>query len=218
MKIFAFTDFHGNQEAFRRAKQVIATEKPELVIVAGDIINYDSSRAKQHLSELGSAGQSVFFVVGNMDDTELSTWPGDENVHALHGRCEYWKGVALIGLGGSPHGPFRTLFEYSEDEAAQLLQNAMKAYRGGKLILASHCPPKETKIDQVSSGAHAGSISVRQFIEKTQPVLAVSGHIHEAQGTDMIGSTTLVNTGPAQHGHYARIRINEKVEVRFAKL
>jgi len=49
-------------------------------------------------------------------------------------------------------------------------------------------------------------------------VLVVSGHIHEAQGTDMIDSVSLVNTGPAQRGHYADIRIEDIVTVRFAKL
>lgn len=218
MKILAFTDFHGNQEACRRAKEQITNEKPDLVIVAGDVINYDSDRAKQYLSELGSAGSPVYFVPGNMDSAELGTWPGAENVHGLHGRCEYWHDVALMGLGGSPHGLFRTVLEYSEAEAAELLEKAAKDYHGGKLILVSHCPPKDTKIDRVSSGEHVGSISVRRFVEKRQPVVVVSGHIHEAQGIDSIGLSVLVNTGPAQHGNIARISLNRKVEVAFTRL
>jgi hypothetical protein len=38
--------------------------------------------------------------------------------------------------------------------------------------------------------------------------LAVSGHIHEAYGTDQIGSTLLVNPGPFRNGRYATIDIN----------
>jgi Icc-related predicted phosphoesterase len=218
MKILAFTDFHGNQEAYQRAEEVIAAEKPELVIVAGDITNYDLKRAKQLLSDLANAGRPVYFVPGNMDNTELGKWPGNENVHALHGRCEHAEGIALIGLGASPHGPFSTPFEYSEEEAAELLTEAMKGYHGGMLILVSHCPPKDTKVDRVSSGEHAGSTSVRKFVEKTQPLLVVSGHIHEAQGADTIGSSTLVNTGPARQGHFAEITLDDKATVKFAKL
>lgn len=143
MEILAFTDFHGNQEAFRRAKERIADEKPDLVIVAGDIINYDFNAAKRQLGDLASVGPSVYFVPGNMDSGCLGVWIGQGNVHGLHGRCEYCKGVALIGLGGSPHGPFRTIFEFSEEEAAELLNKALKDYRRDKLILVSHCPPKD---------------------------------------------------------------------------
>jgi Icc-related predicted phosphoesterase len=121
-------------------------------------------------------------------------------------------------LGGSPHGPFRTVFEYSEEEAETLFERAAKNCGGGLLILVSHCPPKNTKVDQVSSGEHVGSIAVRRFIEKAEPRLVVSGHVHESQGTDTIGSTTIVNTGPAQSGHYADITIKDKVTVKFPKL
>ena len=218
MRILAFTDFHGNQEAYRHAKELIANEKPDFVIVAGDIINYDSNRAKQLLLDLGTVGHPVYFVPGNMDGRELGDWAGGENVHALHARCKSNEGVSLLGLGGSPHGPFRTVFEYSEEEAETLFEEAAKNYGGGLLILVSHCPPNNTKVDQVSSGEHVGSIAVRRFIEKTEPTLVVSGHVHESQGTDTIGSTTIVNTGPAQSGHYAEITIRDKVTVKFPKL
>jgi Icc-related predicted phosphoesterase len=218
VNILAFTDFHGNREAYEKAKEVIALQKPEFAIVAGDIINYDSQRAKQLLSELASAGRSVYYVPGNMDNAELGSWRGGGNLHGLHGRCKNLENVSLIGLGGSPHGPFRTVFEYSEEEAAELLEKALNDYSGGKLILVSHCPPKDTKVDRVSSGEHAGSISVRRFIEKTQPQLVISGHIHEAQGVGKIGKSTLVNTGPARSGDFAKIAMADDVTVSFGKL
>lgn len=218
VRILAFTDFHGNQEAYQRAKNMIVAEKPDFVIVAGDITNYDAKSAKQSLSDLANANRPIYFVPGNMDNPELAVWQGSGNVHGLHGRCEYWESICLMGLGGSPHGPFTTPFEFSEEEAAELLESAAKGYRGGKLILVSHCPPKSTKIDRVSVGLHAGSTSVRKFVEKMQPILVVSGHIHEAQGTDMIGTSTLVNTGPAHRGEYAQITLYDKATVKFAKL
>ena len=138
MKILAFTDFHGNEEAYRRAKELAADEKPDLLIVAGDIINYDFNRAKQHLSDLASGGRPVYFVPGNMDSEELGGWAGAENIHALHGRCEY-----------------------SEEDAARLLEAAAKDCRGDRLILASHCPPKNTKVDQLASGEHAKHIGTK---------------------------------------------------------
>jgi Icc-related predicted phosphoesterase len=218
VRIFAFTDFHGDQEAFRRARQTIAREKPDVVLVAGDIVNHDGQKAKQFLTHLGEAGSPVYFVPGNMDGVDLMAWSGSESVRGLHGRCEYWKNVGLIGLGGSPHGVFTTPIEYSEEVARDVLGRALRNYHGGNLILVSHCPPKDTKIDRVILGQHIGSTSVREFIMRTQPILVVSGHVHEAQGDDKIGSTVVVNTGPAKNGKYARISIDNSVVVNFAQL
>ena len=218
LNILAFTDFHGNHEAYGRAKELIANGKPDFVIVAGDIVNRDPNRAKQFLFDLASAGSPVYFVPGNMDSDELRNWPGGENVYALHGRCENTETVTLIGLGGSPHGPFRTIFEYSEEEASELVEAAAKSYHGGQLIFVSHCPPMNTKLDQVTSGAHVGSTAVREFVERRQPILVVSGHVHEAQGIDTIGPSLLVNTGPAQLGHYAKITLGNDVAVKFEKI
>jgi Icc-related predicted phosphoesterase len=216
-RILAFTDFHGNNEAYGRAKELITNKKPDCVIVAGDLVNRDSNRAKQFLFELASVGPPVYFVPGNMDSDELGDWTGGENVHALHARCEKVEAVSLIGLGGSPHGPFRTIFEYSEEEASRLVEAAIKSYRGGQLIFVSHCPPKNTKLDQATNGEHVGSTAVREFVERKQPILVVSGHVHEAQGTDALGPSIIVNTGPAQLGRYADITLGNNVTVKFGR-
>jgi Icc-related predicted phosphoesterase len=218
VRIFAFTDFHGNEEALLRARLKIAEEKPAGVIVAGDIANHDSEKAKRYLAYLAEAQSQVYFVPGNMDGIDLVAWPGGQGVHGLHGKCEYLENMGLIGLGGSPHGAFTTPIEYSEKEATRVLQRALSNYHGGDLILVSHCPPKDTKIDQVVKGQHIGSTSVRDFVERTQPILVVSGHVHEAQGDDRIRTTVVVNTGPAKSGNYAKITIDRTVTVDFGKL
>jgi Icc-related predicted phosphoesterase len=217
VRVLAFTDFHGNEEALQKARVRIAEEKPDAVIVAGDIANHDVEKAKRFLAHLAVAESPVYFVPGNMDGVDLVTWPGSESVHGLHGRCEYLRNVGFIGLGGSPHGAFTTPNEYSEKEAAQVLQRALSDYHGGDMILVSHCPPKDTRIDRVIIGQHIGSTSVREFIERARPILVVSGHVHEAQGNDRIGSTVVVNTGPAKDGNYARISLEKSVVVNFEK-
>jgi Icc-related predicted phosphoesterase len=217
LRILAFTDFHGSQEAFERARNTIANEKPDLVLVAGDIVNHDVEKAKRFLTDLAGAGSPVYFVPGNMDGVELIAWFGTGNVRGLHGRCEYCGSVTLMGLGGSPHGAFTTPIEYGEEVAAEVLQRALRNYHSGNLILVSHCPPRDTKIDRVMMGQHIGSTSVKKFVERTQPILVVSGHVHEAQGNDRIGSTMIVNSGPAKSGNYARITIDGSVAVSFAK-
>jgi len=217
MNIIAFADFHGSQDAYHRAKQVVAKERPDLVIVAGDITNHDLTGAKHALSELAGAGPPVYFVPGNMDDPALAAWSGAENLRNLHGRTETWRDTKMIGLGGSPRGPFSTPFEMAEAELAELLRSRLRGRQGDVLILVSHTPPKNTKVDRLASGGHAGSSAVRSFVEEFHPVLVVSGHIHEAQGTDAIGASVLVNVGPARSGNYARLGLGNKIEVGFGR-
>ena len=71
------------------------------------------------------------------------------------------------------------------------------------LIVISHNPPKDTKVDMISNGMHVGSVLYRAFLETYQPLLAVSGHVHEAVGIDTVGRTTVINPGALMEGCYA---------------
>ena len=62
-------------------------------------------------------------------------------------------------------------------------------------------------------GKHVGSTAVRTFIEKNKPDVVVCGHIHEARGTDILGSTLMINCGSAAQGNYAMIDIGNTVEM-----
>jgi uncharacterized protein len=69
-----------------------------------------------------------------------------------------------------------------------------------KTIYVMHSPPFETKLDQIEGGRFTGSRSIKKFIGKTQPLLTLHGHIHEApmlSGSyyDRIGQTLCVNPG-----------------------
>lgn len=217
LKMLAFTDFHGNKEAFEKAGELIRNDSCDCVVVAGDVANYSIEVAKQRLVELGKAMVPLFFVPGNMDSPELASWSGTSLVRPLHGRSARVAGIFLAGLGGSPPGPFSTPFQIEEEEAARLMNEATTGLANEALVLVSHCPPKNTKVDIVPSGEHAGSIAVRNFIEMFKPAVVISGHIHEAKGIDSIGQTTIVNTGPAQRGDYAEITLERRVTIKLGK-
>jgi len=213
LKVLAFTDFHGDNDAFARARQLLRKGKWDGVLVAGDIVNHDPELAKRRLTELAEVAEPLFFVPGNMDNPELASWPGTSSVRALHGKSATIGPVFLVGLGGSPPGPFHTPFEIRDEEATRVMGKGMVGFSKGRLVLVSHCPPKNTKLDIVPSGEHAGSIPVRNFIEKFKPALVISGHIHEAKGIDSIEETTLINIGPAQRGNYAEVTLNNRATV-----
>jgi Icc-related predicted phosphoesterase len=63
-----------------------------------------------------------------------------------------------------------------------------------------HSPPFGTKLDQIEGGTFTGSRSIKEFVERTQPLLTLHGHIHEAPEisgsyVDRIGKTLCVNPG-----------------------
>ncbi len=72
-----------------------------------------------------------------------------------------------------------------------------------KTVYVIHDPPWNTNLDVLYNGQHIGSMAVRRFIERHQPPLVLSGHIHEsprASGkiTDRIGDTLCVNPGQTE--------------------
>jgi Icc-related predicted phosphoesterase len=86
-------------------------------------------------------------------------------------------------------------------EKVQKMENA---------IFNFHVPPYDTIIDVapeldaslrpvIKAGTislvHVGSITVRQLIEKYQPLLGLHGHIHESRGCVKIGRTLCLNPG-----------------------
>ena len=72
-------------------------------------------------------------------------------------------------------------------------------------FLVSHTPPFQTKTDKLLSGAHVGSTAVRTCIEQHQPLLCLTGHIHESRGQDNIGRTLILNPGMVKNGGYIEI-------------
>jgi len=76
-----------------------------------------------------------------------------------------------------------------------------------------------TALDIVGDGIHVGSTAVRKFIEKYQPHLCLTGHIHEAVGKDKIGSTIIVNSEMLSDGGYTEIvKKGESLEVVLKKV
>jgi Icc-related predicted phosphoesterase len=80
------------------------------------------------------------------------------------------------------------------------LRRLFKQAGTGKIILVSHAPPKNTKLDMINAKEHVGSEALRKVVEETQPYLVLSGHIHETvaqSGTfkDRLGDTTCMTSG-----------------------
>lgn len=217
MKIIALADIHGSLGFL----PVICDEvsRADLVVLAGDITNFgEYEEASRIVSAIRKCNQRILAVPGNCDKAGVSEYLADEGIN-LDCRAVKVEGVTFLGLGGSLPCPGHTPNEAPDEQfGICLTELGHEVFPDGPFVLVTHQPAFGTVVDK-AGGHHTGSRSVRSFIERCQPFLAVSGHIHEAVGVDHIGGTTLINPGPLREGKYGYIEIEEgkvvKAETRF---
>lgn len=216
MKLLIFADIHGSIDAAEKIARLASNIDANAILIAGDIAINDLISAEKILLKIADSNKPVFFVPGNMDSRSIAFFKSDK-IKCVHGSCEEFSGFSIIGVGGAT-SIFSTPFELTEREIELKLNEAFKAYKQGSIILLSHAPPKNTKLDKVGVNLHVGSLAIRRFIEAKKPVLAISGHIHEARGLDKIGESLIINPGPIFQGYYAIIEINSKVKADLLTL
>ena len=168
--------------------------------------------------ELRGKISAIYAVTGNCDYPEAEKYLTREGI-SLNASLIRHAGYTLVGLSGSLPCPGKTPNEYSEEEYEAIL-GALSIPAGEPLLMVSHQPPYNTLNDAVSPGFHVGSKSIRKFIEKYQPLVCFTGHIHEGRAVDRIGNTLVVNPGPAGTGNFtfALLEENEVKNIRLRNL
>jgi hypothetical protein len=189
MKILLFSDIHNDWKTLERILSVEA----DYYISAGDQVSW--SRGLEGCGEiLKTRGEKVWVLPGNHESaaqiSEMCARCGLNDFHERQFMVGRWH---VAGLGYSSPTPFNTPGEYSESEMARRLAR----FEGIEpLVMVCHAPPRDTALDQVRPGLHAGSTAVREFIEKRQPAYFFCGHIHEAEGVAIqMGTTRARNLG-----------------------
>jgi len=219
MKVLVGTDFHGNESAFEGFASKAEEERVEVLLICGDITHFGTLREAEGLiSLLTGLRLPVLFVPGNCDPPSL-LGVDIEGAKCIHGKTVSYGDVTFVGIGGSPPTPFSTPFEMTEEEITETLNKASANLPHTRwLVLVSHTPPHNTRLDKTHLGLHAGSLGVRKFIKEREPHIVFCGHIHEARGEDRIGNTILVNPGPARHGDYVTALFDEDFTKEFHSL
>lgn len=215
MIIVGLTDIHGDVSQLGRIADAVA--EADVVVISGDITHFGQRAAMLDvIGAIRKVNQQVLAIAGNCDSAEAASYLTGEGIN-LASTAVVIDNIAFVGLDGSLECPGHTLNEYTEDEFQSHLDEAVIAWHEQKpMVMVTHHPPKDTKNDCAGNGVHAGSIAVRSFIEKYQPLICFSGHIHEGVGIDTIGRTQVVNPGPLREGGYAYAQINgDKVEVEI---
>jgi hypothetical protein len=189
MRLLIFSDIHNDIQALKNLMDVEA----DAYFAAGDLVNWGRglSQAGPILAQHASR---MYVLPGNHEsEADIEQFCKDFGFQNFHGRTKSAGNFQLAGLGYSNPTPFDTPGEYSEQELTQRLSH----FAGiNPLILICHCPPKDTPLDRVRDGVHAGSTAVKDFIDQNQPTYFFCGHIHEAAGVEVeLGKTRARNVG-----------------------
>lgn len=188
------SDIHGNLEAVAGIRKNIHN-RIDAALVLGDLTNFGDRSATEVVKSIGI--EKCYAIPGNLDSWETVQEIESMGI-SLHGKSIGLGKFTFVGFGGGLHNnPGRVL--YSEEQIMESIAPLLRKAKNA--ILATHLPPRNTALDEMHSGIHAGSISVRNAIEKFQPMLHLCGHIHEAAGEIRIGKTKCINIGPAKEGN-----------------
>jgi uncharacterized protein len=192
MKLLIFSDIHNDWQALEK----IISREADLYICLGDL-----SHRGQNLDQAGKLltvlKKKLWIMPGNQETVpEIIKLSNLYGLTYFHDQVKLKNNFQLAGFGLSSPTPFNTQGELSE----QVLKKSLSAFAGLKnLILFTHVPPFNTKLDTNYRGIRAGSISLKKFIEDNQPLYVFSGHVHENEGkADKIGKTICRSIG--KHG------------------
>ncbi|MFC1811624.1 metallophosphoesterase [Thermodesulfobacteriota bacterium] len=181
------------------------------VIISGDITNRGGPRrASELMNTVVKLNPNIYAQIGNMDQPGITSYLEEKgwNIHAK-GK-EIARGVGIMGVGYSTPTPFMTPAEVPDERLAQWLNEGYAYVKHlPKLILVAHDPPLGSTAAELPSGENVGNRSVLEFIQRVQPDICLTGHIHEAECEDFIGKTKILNPGMLSMGGYVRISLRE---------
>ena len=193
MKVLIFSDVHGDT----RSLEKLIAQPADIYIAAGDLSTFgkDLDRCGEIMKPLG---EKAWVLPGNHeshDDTRAFCQRfGFFDFHRQIRALKSERGTTQwAGLGYSNITPFNTPGEYTEEEIAK----ALAPFDNLKpLYLVVHFPPQGTRLDEFAAGKHAGSPTLREWVDRVQPLYLFCGHIHECAGrSDRLGSTQAFNVG-----------------------
>ena len=205
------TDIHGAMLHYDKIKE--QASEVDVIALSGDITHFGRrNEAEEIIETIRESNPNILAIPGNCDYSDVSRYLAEEGI-SLHCRFRDILGIRFIGVGGSLPCPGKTPFEFTEEELGEYINLTYEDNLAKKpFIMLMHQPPYETLNDNVN-GHHVGSKLIRSFIENTQPLACLCGHIHEGVGVDKIGMTYIINPGPFREGRYAFINISDTFDV-----
>ncbi len=206
IKIIAIGDIHG--KACELEKLSLEMKKHDAVFFAGDFSDKDEeSSGIDVLKKMHAIHDTVFAVSGDSDAKDFLE-SNDDSI-SVENSIVSFEGLCISGCGGTFGDGSEVLNFRDEEEMINDLHlvSDEEDENWDNLIVISHTPPKGTECDISENGMHEGSELLSNFIEKTQPLLVITGHAHKSQACCKMGNTTIINPGALCDGKYASLEI-----------
>jgi Icc-related predicted phosphoesterase len=237
---FFVTDLHGYLSRYQKLFQVILAERPEVVLLGGDILPngvfYPQGTPEKSFihsvlqngfesvkENLSLSYPKILLILGNDDprveENELAEGESLGLWTYIHLRKIEYGDFSVYGYACVPPTPF-ALKDWERYDVSRFVDPGCISPEEGwrsvpvspndirfgtiqadlhlltndsdlsRAIFLFHAPPHQTFLDRVALDGrtidtvpldvHAGSIAIRRFIEKRQPLITLHGHIHES--------------------------------------
>jgi hypothetical protein len=213
-RFVVFPDIHDKPDNLKKIRHVLAD--CDAVLLAGDMTNGNIENLHKIIDLISQYNEAIYAVCGNMDTEAMNMMLAREGI-SLHRKHVIIDGIAILGCGGAL--PFYGTYVFSEEETAGFLEDTLVGLPDDMpKILLSHQPPYGTAMDLYKEGQHIGSKALRAFIERVQPLICFSGHVHRARGIDTLGKTQLINPGPIWETNEYAIAEIENGEVSLLEI
>lgn len=191
MKLFIFTDTHGDKKIISSLIKKIKKASPDLILCTGDLTNFGIN-LKSLLLKFKPLKIPLLIIPGNHETNQELKKACSKTKFAinLHKKSYQFSNFVFFGYGSGG-------FEKRSKELEKIIPRFQKTLsKDSKVILLTHQPPYKTKLDFIKNLGHQGNKSIRKFIKIIKPKLAISGHLHENENKkDRLSSTILINPG-----------------------
>jgi Icc-related predicted phosphoesterase len=211
LELLVGSDLHNSRPGFEWFCQLAEAQHPQLIVFLGDFVNRQPlSFIKEVLVSLRLLAPACFVVPGNWDPRETifeidaAAFDGLRNLHRYGAHLA---GYSFAGLGGGTTTPVgNTPLESPELGFADPLALLMPAD-----VWLLHNPLHGWR-DLAGGKTHVGSTELAKLytLQEQPPLLVLSGHIHEAAGSEQHGVTTFVNPGSLAARSAARVTLVER--------
>ncbi len=204
MRLLVLSDIHARWQVRYIAEEV--GDDMDATVIAGDITNFGPPEFVEEV--LSWFTVPVLAVPGNCDPPQVLKLLEAGNA-SVHMKCVELEGLRFVGLGGSDGRGATAGITWGDEEASSFIErNARHA------VLILHQPPYGCNDDV--GWKRIGNMALRRAVEEAQPLLVISGHVHEDRGVEACGQTTCVNPGPAMDGMYAIVTLSgSRVDVKM---
>ena len=206
MRILAAADFHGSQYRLNLVLHHIEVEKPDLVVICGDLTQFGPGSVAATL--LNQLPVETLAVHGNIDSSDVPQAIDTSRATNIHLKRVVSHAVPFIGICGTLPDSLADL-GISDGSTEQPLKTALT----DTCVLVTHVPPYKLQ-DRIFLGTHGGSKALRALVDAASPRLVLCGHIHEDPGVTVLGKTTVVNCSMGKRTEGALVDISDSITVR----